>query len=525
MMMAQPSSAVTYEQLLNEMIDLDRLAEFPSETYHGKMSSSYDRRATDPFLMDATNWTSNDDFVETGKWDQLVAVEERNGEKEFVLMDVEGPGVIQRIWFAQGGNAGNIRIYLDGQPEPVIDMPVDEIIKAGEFPFLAPIANIRAEGYNSNLPISYSSHCRVAVTRADERYWYQISYRAYEAGTRVESYSPALADRHADQIRKVAQVLADPMSIELPTGKTAREVGALAPAASMNVMVQATDSAVYQMRIRVDAEEIEKALRSTVLEISFDGTRTVFTPVGDFFGSAPGLNPHTSLATAVREDGMLTARWIMPFRSSVQVKIGNYGEQDIRVAVELLTAPRAWTEQTMYFHAGWFNTGEINSMPRRDINFIALAGRGRYLGNMMSIANWNRDWWGEGDEKIWVDDEAFPGIFGTGVEDYYGYAVCSRKLFEHPYHNQTRCDGPGNSGNTSLARFHIFDDLPFNTAFRFDMGIWHWDTSIIEKSITSWWYAFPGTHDNLPRLNTSMLRLPNLPPPGERVGRNLFPND
>lgn len=523
MMVAQQSKAVTYEQLLDQMTDLDRLADFPQETYQSKMSSSHDRRATDPFFMDESNWSSNDDFVETGKWDQLVAVEERNGEKEFVLLDVDGPGVIQRIWFAQGVNAGNIRIYLDGHSEPVIDMPIEQMIKSGEFPFLAPIANIRAEGYNSNLPIPYASHCRVAVTQAAERFWYQISCRAYQAGTPIESYSPALIEKHADQIRAVAQTLSEPMSVELPAAQKAkRGSDTLSPKASMSVMVQEPNSAVYEMRIRLEAEHLGKALRSTVLELYFDGTRTVFTPVGDFFGSAPGLNTYTSLPMEVQADGTMITRWVMPFKDSVQLKIGNYGDQEVNVTAELVTAPRDWTEQTMVFHAGWFNTGEISSMPRRDINFIELTGKGRYLGNMMSIANWNRDWWGEGDEKIWFDNESFPSIFGTGAEDYYGYAVCSRTLFSHPYHNQTRCDGPGNSGNTSLARFHIFDDLPFNTAFRFDMGIWHWDTAIIEKAVTSWWYAFPGTRDNLPRLNNSMLKLPNLPPPEERVGRNLF---
>ena len=33
-------------------------------------------------------------------------------------------------------------------------------------------------------------------------------------------------------------------------------------------------------------------------------------------------------------------------------------------------------------------------------------------------------WWGEGDEKVFVDGEKFPSHFGTGTEDYYGYAWC-----------------------------------------------------------------------------------------------------
>jgi hypothetical protein len=32
---------------------------------------------------------------------------------------------------------------------------------------------------------------------------------------------------------------------------------------------------------------------------------------------------------------------------------------------------------------------------------------------------------GEGDEKLWVDGDAFPSLFGTGSKDYYGFGYCS----------------------------------------------------------------------------------------------------
>ena len=50
-------------------------------------------------------------------------------------------------------------------------------------------------------------------------------------------------------------------------------------------------------------------------------------------------------------------------------------------------------------------------------------------------------WWGEGDEKIYVDGEAFPSLFGTGTEDYFGYAWSTTETFAHAYHAQTRAPG------------------------------------------------------------------------------------
>jgi hypothetical protein len=143
---------------------------------------------------------------------------------------------------------------------------------------------------------------------------------------------------------------------------------------------------------------------------------------------------------------------------------------------------------------------------------------------MLHIANANLDWWGEGDEKIFVDGETFPSIFGTGTEDYYSYACCARDLFSHAYHNQPRSDGPGNSGHTCLSRFHVMDPIPFVDSLRFEMEIWHWDNDNIWMAVTNYFYAKPGVKDNIAPIDPASLYVPKLPPPEQRVGRNLFPD-
>ena len=77
-----------------------------------------------------------------------------------------------------------------------------------------------------------------------------------------------------------------------------------------------------------------------------------------------------------------------------------------------------------------------------------------------------------------MDGETFPSHFGTGTEDYYGYAWCWPGLFTHAYHAQPRCDGPGNYGRTSVNRFHILDRIPFTKDFKFDMELWHWHATL-----------------------------------------------
>ena len=93
---------------------------------------------------------------------------------------------------------------------------------------------------------------------------------------------------------------------------------------------------------------------------------------------------------------------------------------------------------------------------------------------------------------------SFPSLFGTGTEDYFGYAWSSTERFEHAYHAQTATAGRGFSGLYSMNRFHVLDPIPFARALRFDFEIWHWtDNTSIALDATVYWYARPGGRDDL----------------------------
>jgi hypothetical protein len=132
---------------------------------------------------------------------------------------------------------------------------------------------------------------------------------------------------------------------------------------------------------------------------------------------------------------------------------------------------------------------------------------------MLSLMNPVSAWWGEGDEKIYVDGERFPSWFGTGTEDYYGYAWSDPTPFQHAYHNQTRCDGPGTRGHTSVNRFHVLDAIPFTKSFKFDMEVWHWTpTTQVPYAATSYWYARPGSTDDFKETDAKVLQTIPEPP-------------
>ena len=82
-------------------------------------------------------------------------------------------------------------------------------------------------------------------------------------------------------------------------------------AAGSSQQMQITGSrAITAIRGTVDVQDREDemaALRQLVLSISFDDepTPAVWTPLGDFFGTAPGKNLYRSLPTGMTADGSL----------------------------------------------------------------------------------------------------------------------------------------------------------------------------------------------------------------------------
>ena len=99
----------------------------------------------------------------------------------------------------------------------------------------------------------------------------------------------------------------------------------------------------------------------------------------------------------------------------------------------------------MYFCGSWRQLTKVSSFrdgatkPGEgafDVNYVEVDGKGVYVGDTLTIFNGTDAWWGEGDEKIFVDNEAFPSHVGTGTEDYYGYAWCRPEYFQSPFHAQ-----------------------------------------------------------------------------------------
>lgn len=522
--------AVTTGSLFEEMIDLAALARFPDPAFRTVQFSSFDRRSRVPGGPD---WFANADGFggePIPNFEATLKEPAGGGPGEYLIADVAGPGAIVRLWTAS--IEGRIRLYVDDMEKPLYEGAADPFFRRPYDSFSGMKAVngdlFRAVIYQrdaSYAPIPFAKRLRMIWTgKVEDIHFYHIQVRKYVPGTRVETFRPEDIVRFKDKIDRVTRILAEPDTMPLPPGaKPAVSMGAdLPPGCRKEVLKLESPGALGNFWIRLEAKNTDKALRQTVLNIVCDGfpRGQVESPVGDFFGAAPGINPYTSLPFSVGSDGRMTCRFIMPFARSLSLVLENRGDQPVRITGEARPAEFAWDGRAMHFRARWrVDHGLVASGDDvQDLPFLLARGRGVYAGTVSFLLNpaavptpWG-GWWGEGDEKVFVDDDQVPSIFGTGSEDYYNYSWSSPDIFFFPYCGQPRNDGPGNRGFVTNFRWQIPDRIPFEKSIDFRMELCsHERTPGLSYARIGYYYARPGTIDDHVAIKPDDLREPALP--------------
>jgi hypothetical protein len=99
------------------------------------------------------------------------------------------------------------------------------------------------------------------------------------------------------------------------------------------------------------------------------------------------------------------------------------------------------------------------------------------------------NWYGEGDDMIFIDGEEWPpSLHGTGTEDYFNTAYCPAEKFDSPYYGMTLPGGPNWSGKISVYRFHVEDPIHFKKSIRVTIEHGHANHRSDDYSSTAYWY-------------------------------------
>ncbi len=355
-------------------------------------------------------------------------------------------------------------------------------------------------------------------------FYYSVDYRAYPAGTNIVSFSMEEFEKSKSQIEHVAEVLLDwtKSTDQRPTEKSADQIeraGSIAGREELAIDLPSGPHAVKELQLKLDRDAAPQALRSTVVQIEFDGEQTVWCPLGELFGCGAQLSPLQDWTRKVTADGALSLRFVMPYQKTGRVTVKNVGQKAVNVKLTVTCGPWQWDDRSMYFHANWRSQYPLPTRPMSDWNFVEIQGQSKYVGDTLTVLNPTRGWYGEGDERVYVDGEKFPSHLGTGTEDYYGYAWGMADYFSSPFMSMPRRESTGKDnwrGYTTTSRIRLLDGIPAEKSLKFDMEIWHWDDCKVGYNVATFWYGRPGAHGNIApapelaaaTLPTVLLRMP-----------------
>jgi hypothetical protein len=177
------NSVLTCVDLVRRLTDLEHLATLPAPGEKTAQFSSYDRASRyDEKSGKYVNWGANGDN------NGII----RKEDGKLVFAEMEGPGCIWRIWSA-APKAGHVRIYLDGDTNPAVDLPFAEYFSGTNAPFTRPaLVHVVSRGCNNYTPIPFQKSCKIV---ADENWgaYYHFGYSTFPKGTLVPTFKRQLS--------------------------------------------------------------------------------------------------------------------------------------------------------------------------------------------------------------------------------------------------------------------------------------------------------------------------------------------
>ncbi len=231
------------------------------------------------------------------------------------------------------------------------------------------------------------------------------------------------------------------------------------------------------------AKEGSAAPDEIVLRMYWDGAEqpAVESPLGDFFAAGFGRRAEIN-SSPVQVQGAggdsYNCFWPMPFFRAARITITNESAMPLAAFYYHVD----YTREEIAPDSGYFCSQYRQEFPNESGRDYLIAdieapgsegkpGGGHYVGTVLSVRSRSPQWFGEGDEKFYVDAEATPSIWGTGTEDYFLNAWgMERATF--PAFGVTWLSGEwlgdlGNSG--TMYRWHIADPVRFTKSLRFEI--------------------------------------------------------
>jgi len=498
-----------FKSFAKDLTDLEGLSQLDSAPV--KMASTYDRSG------------GNDDaFNETWLKDGV-----------YTFLDLKGPGVIRRFYSAKPG--GHLRIFIDDNPKPSVDMPCEEFFAGRHEPFVQPMVGPMGGSNYSFFPIPFAKSIKMQTTPLprdapgkspwDYGVYFQVTYQIFPAGTQVLSLQLPLSAEEQTAWRRVKETwknLGRDPKPATPDQVTVTKQVRIEPGKRADVVHLTGPGVIDRFHLKIDPAD-SAMLRSALLRMHWDNesTYSVDVPVGDFFGNGFYQVPFRSMPIGLTEEGYYSY-FSMPFNQLARISLGNETtDRPLTAEVKLVYHKTSGMSSNVgYFNAKW-RREEVVAVDERGHNqtgeynyrFLDVHGRGRYIGFNLNVFSRYVDWWGEGDPMIFVDNEKWPpSIHGTGTEEtfndgwgfhQYIHAVGADK--DKKQRNVIPVSGVlvggdddplKHFGGNAVFTFNLADSIPFRERIlgTIEHGIGTNELTN-DYASTAYWYAAAGSRD------------------------------
>lgn len=432
-------------------------------------------------------------------WDNFI----QQDEQKALLADIAGPGIITRVFCARP--KGIIKIYLDGNPAPMIAAPVSDFFAGKLPPFTAPLVGADPAAF-SYFPIPFGKRARIEIEaspgdQSEDRFgWFwQVEHVEIPETYQVKSLSLPLTAQENAALEKLKTFLVGLEKFEAPAGVKHQSFDASLFSGKDSIIFELKGPAVIR-KIQLELFTKQKngldVLLQQGLVCYWDGEErpSISARVGDFFGNSFNQRSPKILARRSKNGGESLIP--MPFADSARCQIYS-NESGGQARVEVWYEPLPSLNTPLRFHALEReqklkkSPEKLNRDHKNDYLVLDAKGQGRYLGTSLTVLNRYLIWWGEGDESFFIDGK--PAWLGTGSEDYFdgAYMKFGTNLFSGALLQNSF--GKKYGGITLAWRFHLLDPVYFreNLKFGFEHGNQANDMDNWYRSVAYWYQSEP----------------------------------
>lgn len=439
-------------------------------------------------------------------------------EGQILELSVQEPGALARLWVSS--RSGRLELAIDGEVVEVLplDLGAWDAQAAEDRPqwHRAPLMSALGRGWVSHLPVPFATSMTLRWHAAPVDARLQMSVARFGEGVKVIGFQPSDLKDSSRIVRRTLRQLNSQENPKVPVDPAPFKVGGarLRPEGSAQMATNGefrwpiNGHGVLQW-FEIDfihkdepAPPIEM-LRSLVLRVEVGSSdlskagEVVFrAPLGDFFGSGPGIQPWQSPWMGFDLDANLFFfRLPIPYVDGLKICVESDMEAISRFRVRAGLEPRQYPEEVppLRLHAGWIHGKHASSA---EAAVLQVQGPARLAAISFGATS--------------------PAVAPFAHDGPFAFSSAWESATPLALEQVTLWDGPGNFGRTSMVR-HFGLDAPTSRegeTLREAAGVLFAGQEEVDYSMFAWWYAPLESTSNFDDPGPVAARLaPALPEP------------